>query len=370
MSTFDAKLKGSIKSGNLETDSKGRVFYFDNLKFWLMVLVLIGHFINPATPDYDIYQNIFMFIYTFHMPLFIFVTGYFAKSVMDRKTGRFKLERVLQFAVFYVFLNVTVFLINYYLLDDTEPFIINFLTPINPEWYLMSTMICFLIIPLVRKISPRYVIPVSIVIALLAGFTSEVSDFLTLSRSICFFPFFIAGYYMTQNTVVRIITYGGNKLRILSVIFVIVFLALCLWDPVHVYALRRVVSPHYFYSEIEVYGDLYNILGPIVRLIWYSAVALISIAFMKIIPTRETLYTEFGKRTLQIYMIHPLVIRLLNFAGLYDLIGAHSQSWLYLIIPIVIGFILTYLLSWKPLGTPFNKVLSWNFGLGKKNPNS
>ena len=59
---------------------KERDYYFDNLKAVLIFLVVLGHFLLP------IYDDAFLvvlkrLIYVFHMPLFVFVSGYFSKNI-------------------------------------------------------------------------------------------------------------------------------------------------------------------------------------------------------------------------------------------------------------------------------------------------
>lgn len=51
-----------------------RKYKFDNLRFILMFLVVFGHFL-ALQDEYSLYR----FIYSFHMPAFIFISGYFAK---------------------------------------------------------------------------------------------------------------------------------------------------------------------------------------------------------------------------------------------------------------------------------------------------
>lgn len=57
-----------------------RDVYFDNLKFILILLVVIGHFMEPFNAERTT-QAVYQFIYSFHMPLFIFAAGYFSKSI-------------------------------------------------------------------------------------------------------------------------------------------------------------------------------------------------------------------------------------------------------------------------------------------------
>ena len=56
---------------------KERIVLWDNLKFILITLVVIGHLADEFTAKSDVYKSVFLFIYTFHMPLFILISGLF-----------------------------------------------------------------------------------------------------------------------------------------------------------------------------------------------------------------------------------------------------------------------------------------------------
>ena len=57
-----------------------RDLYWDSLKFVLIFLVVYGHTIETYSPDGSINRAIYNLIYVFHMPLFIFISGYFSKK--------------------------------------------------------------------------------------------------------------------------------------------------------------------------------------------------------------------------------------------------------------------------------------------------
>lgn len=52
-----------------------RDLYWDSLKAILIILVVYGHMISPYAPDGSFNRAMCSFIYTFHMPLFIFISG-------------------------------------------------------------------------------------------------------------------------------------------------------------------------------------------------------------------------------------------------------------------------------------------------------
>ena len=68
----------------METQCAGalpvRQYRYDNLKFFLIVLVVVGHFLEFYDTRSDIFKSLFVFIYSFHMPLFLFVSGLFTRE--------------------------------------------------------------------------------------------------------------------------------------------------------------------------------------------------------------------------------------------------------------------------------------------------
>lgn len=62
---------------------KTRISFFDNARFLLMVLVVFGHLLQPFTIQNQWYNKLYLFIYTFHMPAFIFISGYFSESFTE-----------------------------------------------------------------------------------------------------------------------------------------------------------------------------------------------------------------------------------------------------------------------------------------------
>lgn len=57
--------------------SRERIALWDNVKFVLITLVVIGHVVDFATSKSLLCKSIFLYIYAFHMPLFIFISGLF-----------------------------------------------------------------------------------------------------------------------------------------------------------------------------------------------------------------------------------------------------------------------------------------------------
>ena len=64
---------------------KNRNYLLDNLKVVLIFFVVFGHVIEYYIKDNSVLRTIYIFIYIFHMPLFVFVSGYLSKNFYRMK---------------------------------------------------------------------------------------------------------------------------------------------------------------------------------------------------------------------------------------------------------------------------------------------
>ena len=133
--------------------AKERLAYFDNVKGVLIALVVIGHLLEPCAKlgaEALAGFKVLDFIYMFHMPLFIFVTGLFSNSVF--KQGRFRAEVPLfYFAI--CFLMYTGLMVEKLCLGSEVSF--NYLT-LNGRipWYLMVAGFYVLGVPFFARLKP------------------------------------------------------------------------------------------------------------------------------------------------------------------------------------------------------------------------
>ena len=66
---------------------KKRILWADSLKGWLMILVIIGHAIQTIMGEGCFNDHTWNFIYSFHMPAFIAISGWFAFKPNRKKNG-------------------------------------------------------------------------------------------------------------------------------------------------------------------------------------------------------------------------------------------------------------------------------------------
>ncbi|NEE43848.1 acyltransferase family protein, partial [Streptomyces sp. SID8455] len=60
--------------------AKKRDPYFDNVKYLAIVLVAVAHAWEPVMDGSRATRALYMVVYTFHMPAFILISGYFSRT--------------------------------------------------------------------------------------------------------------------------------------------------------------------------------------------------------------------------------------------------------------------------------------------------
>ena len=110
---------------------KKRNLFWDNYKGILIFLVVFGHCIYAYASEFSGSRvgDIYTFIYSFHMPAFVFCSGYFSKSVHARSK-----ESLTKLFLYYVVFNTVMAFFAYFYLGTG----IKLLTAYYSYWYLLS----------------------------------------------------------------------------------------------------------------------------------------------------------------------------------------------------------------------------------------
>lgn len=164
----------------------------DALKYFLIVMVVVGHFIQPATSNSPIAKILFHVIYSFHMPLFIWLCGYFYNPRTLGKELRRNLGLLELFVVFHL-VNIA--------LKDGNYTITSIYNVDGIEWFLLSLVFWRMMsVPLLCYISTKRLVVLSVAISLLLFPLLDTQGvFLSLGRTLMFYPYFILGYIMKRG---------------------------------------------------------------------------------------------------------------------------------------------------------------------------
>lgn len=309
-----------------------RNYYLDNLKFLLIILVVVAHFAMKLTYVAGI-KYLMYYIYIFHMPAFIFVNGYLAKKM--NSGGKLRVDKILVvFWMYLIFKLGNVFLS----LAFHEPVKFQFFEDTSAPWYLLALCIWYLSVPLLERIKVKYLITFSLLIGIGVGYLSAIGSVMSLSRVFVFFPFFILGFCIPESSYETFLE--RKKWRIpAGILLIALFVGLTLfWKQMKPFADIVYGSAPYR----ESLGGL-AIYGAFVRMAWYLLAILVSAAFMLLVPRGKLFFTDLGSRTMQVYMTHIWIRNGLAYAGFFVFLKEHPQVYAWLVL--AGSVLLTFLLS-------------------------
>lgn len=294
----------------------------DNIKVLLIFLVVFNHIIAFQLVKVDIIVRYIWYAITiFHMPAFIFVSGYLSKKPQN------VLKNVKNLLIPYVLGYTLTWYAQIWLGNSMD---YEILRPSGTVmWYLLALFAYRLTIEAFGKI--RFLIPFSILLALWAGTRPEFSTYLSVSRIVVFFPFFAAGYLWDSKHTAAIRKFKGKG--------VIPLIALLL----------LVAVPHYMISNempVDIFrgNHTYELSGLavtegiIIRLLMYLVSFVVIMALFAILPDRKLPWTFVGRNTMGIYFFHyPIMIimnelKILNIPELLNLGALFGISVLFVLV--------------------------------------
>lgn len=181
---------------NISNRDKG----IDSLKGFLIILVVFGHMIEPICTVWP-FNLIYTIIYSFHMPLFVLISGYvfpFDSDIIKLKRGVLcLLETYITFHIIWI-----TFSIAY-----TNKFDLHML--INPSWtlwYLLSLIFwrsgSYLLFCKVKRTTRNITILfiTSLFFSVFVGFIPLSSE-MSFQRTFVFYPYFLIGMLFRQISI-------------------------------------------------------------------------------------------------------------------------------------------------------------------------
>lgn len=297
-----------------------RDYLFDNLKALLIFLVVFGHCIEKYIHDSNMLRSLYLFIYIFHMPLFIFVSGYFSKNI--EKCKKNSIDNIL---IPYILFNIVWYGVNS-ILDRKLTF--SFIAPGWALWYLLSLFYWRISLQYLVKI--KNIIVISVILAIVLGIVGISS--LSISRTFAFLPFFLLGYYCDNKIIYRIKNID-KKYCYLSLISIFI---------ISMYIVYNFDVNVMFLYNSQSYSDfnLNILLGMSFKFSSYIGAIILSISVINLIPANKKFYSYIGKYTLTVYLLHIYPVKIL-----YKLIPNWNESILSNLIILSSALIITLILS-------------------------
>jgi len=271
-------------------NGKIRYYIFDNIKGILIFMVVFSHFLFEYSTSHQntISRKIVVFIYSFHMPCFIFISGFLTSK------NSIKIINLARLLILYYLFNFSFSLIVYFLYD----FKINFLIPQISYWYILSLFSWRIIIKFLIKFD--YIILISIIISLLEGYWECFSHILAIDNTIAFLPFFLAGNKIRNKGLID----SFLKLKKGFIKFcLLLFGFLCFSYIIIIYIDKHRITNN------TLLMNKYNENNKLEDRIWFLVNSSIMIIFfLLLIPnTKILILNKWGKNSLYIYLFHRII---------------------------------------------------------------
>jgi len=311
--------------------------WLDNAKMALVTLVVIGH-AWTLLPDDAVNRHLYDFLYAWHIPAFVLVTGYLSRGF--EWTGPRMWQLVRTIAVPYVLFEGAFAFFRVYVggerLEDL------FVDPHWPLWYLPALFLWRLVTPIFRRLPGG--LALAVVLSLAAGVW--VADTLDLARVLGLLPFFVLGLKATPErlewlrsrwvVVAALVAFGG----IVAATWFIDSWASTEW------LYYRAMYVELTTSDLQAVATRAGVLA-----IGFLG----ALAFLALVPRANGWFSRMGSATLIVYLFHGFAVKGAEFAGFQGWADRH-EAW-SLVLATLVGLGLSLLLASRPVASPLTNLV-------------
>lgn len=280
-------------------EPRGRDPWFDNIKMTLVTLVVVGHAwtLLPKNTGTDWAYD---FLYAFHIPAFVIVTGYLSRSF--DWTGPKLAALVRTVAVPYVLFEAALAWFRYQVggvtLEDL------FTDPHWPMWYLAALFFWRLSVPYFKHLRAEVALPLAVVISLVAGL--RAGDTLDLARILGLLPFFVLGlkmerrhWHLLRSRAAALVALAGVAVLLLATRF----------------------TDRWGATEWYYYRSRYGMLEPDDATAMLIRAALLVLGLIgaasvfALVPRAGSWFSRLGAATLVVYLFHGFFVLAAQYEG-------------------------------------------------------
>jgi fucose 4-O-acetylase-like acetyltransferase len=272
--------------------------WFDNAKMLLVTLVVVGHSWTLLADTFTTTWA-YNFLYLWHIPAFVMVTGYLSRSFTfsRRNLGRLLSTVVVPYLVFELALTTFRSAVGG---EHHGPLFVN---PHWPMWYLAVLLVWRLATPLLQRMP--HALPVAVLVSLVGGaFTGDTLD---LARATGLLPFFVMGLLATPEHVAMLRRPAAR----LSA-FAVLGLGLVVATAVE----HHLGSTEWLYwrsSYAEL--DVSVAAGVAGRLLLLGAAAALAVSALALVPGRGGWFSRLGSATFVVYLFHGFLVKSVSYTG-------------------------------------------------------
>lgn len=285
----------------------------DVLKCLAIFFVVIGHCIQRSYVAMDssteefYYDGLFRFIYGFHMPLFMAISGFFFYITIQK----YAYKEIIKSR----FLKLVVPIVSWHIIwmisdgfsnqGDGYTFLTFLAGFLKHYWFLWAIFYCSIIVLVIETFNKRRRYVAYVLIVIISCF---FPNFFNVERYVWLFPFFLGGYLycskcraFEENHTRLLMSLGGG-------IFLIYLITLSYYNyEDYIYTTGTCIIKNGGLSVPQLYIDLFRLLVSILGVVSAYGLSLTT----KLVKVPNWI-TKIGSRTLGIYIIHMFFTPLIS----------------------------------------------------------
>ena len=305
-----------------------RIPYIDALRGFAILLVIAGHVIQTL---YGTDGLVFRYIYSFHMPLFVFLSGFVSYKIETWKSvGKRFLQLIVPFFCYNVITFFSAGFAGISLRDFVEFNLRVILRPDLGLWFLWVLFFIHTLFICCRKAAKALQIDERIIVLVVLGGLNLVelitrTDFLGFHWIAWYFIFFSAGVYIRPFSQMEHVSLDRDLLIGSAILFPV-----C----AYFFRLQNYITPPLRIMQNIDFGPYF----PIFYRLWVAVLGII--LFYEIFKRTEAMGASktliaLGRETLGLYFVHCLIINL-TIAPFVDRMGLIPKGG-----AVVVGIVLT-----------------------------
>ncbi|WP_157683260.1 acyltransferase family protein [Microlunatus soli] len=277
---------------------------WDNARWLAATLIVIHHLTSGLLARHPTLEMLDFAAWGMRVPVFCILAGYFSRSEnLAPRDLRRLIESLLVPYLLFGLLHTLVLLVR------GDGFRVHTVVPAWATWFLLSLLCWRIALPYIARL--RYPLLCSVVLALVIGYVDKVDNVYSASRTVVWLPLFVIGWKLQQGWAQRLLSRRWTLVAAAAVITADIMIAIGLHDRLDRSWLR---------TDAPYPSDWTPLLAWTVRLAMLATATVVALSTLRLVPKRSIpLITYLGSGGLFVYLLHPLVLRL---------IGDRLETWL------------------------------------------
>ena len=323
------------------TAAKARVALWDNARFALIVLVVIGHLISTVRTDSELGFALYAYIYLFHMPAMIALSGMFSKPEVTPKAIASTVQLIAVWGLWEGIWAAIRWFVQGKQLSASV-----LVSPSWTLWFLVSLATMSILLPYLARLKRPLL--VATLLALLAPLVDAIGVQFSAARTLAFLPFFVGAWLARERGWLSAewLLAPTRAIRAAAWAVLAAVAGALWWAGSAAGGLQQVWRIDRWLTHRDSYAWMFDHApiggwnpagggagglagwfgiaagGIAVGAALLGIAAAMTLALVLVVPRAHSIATVWGARTLYVYLLHGVVVWALRESGAVEAVGS------------------------------------------------